>query len=361
MSWTLSLYIARRFFTALIFTVLTVLVLISLVDLIERLRGAEASFTTLISLSLLRAPTLAAKALPFAVLLAAMVTYARLARGSELTVARAAGVSSGRLLAPAIITAVLVGVFSFAAYNPIAAAMADRYDVLSARIEGGVNRLSISADGVWLRQGDQNSQMVIHAKSASATATDLFEVTFFEFTEDEILVRRIDAQEARLTSGAWLLTNVDYWDLTLDESVARVPLEFHQVPTSITPEEVIEGVASPETISFWKLPAFVAALEQSGFSARRHLIHWHVQLAAPLLFAGMMLLGAAFSMRPARFGGLGFMALGAVMTGLGYYFIADLSLAFGFSGAAPVIAAAWGPPVAALFLAMGLLLHLEGG
>lgn len=361
MSWTLSLYIARRFFVALVYTMLCVLLLISLIDLIERLRGADAGFATLLSLSLLRAPTLAAKALPFAVLLAAMISYARLARGSELTVARAAGVSSIRLLAPAAITAILVGFFSFSAYNPIAAAMADRYDVLTARIEGGVNRLAVSPDGVWLRQGDRISQTVIHAKSASETATELFDVTLFEFDENEILVRRIDAEEARLTSGAWLLSDVDYWDLTLDESVARVPLEFHQVRTTITPEEVIEGVASPETISFWKLPAFIEALERSGFSARRHQIHWHAQLSAPLLFAGMMLLGAAFSMRPARFGGLGLMALGAVMTGLGYYFIADLSLAFGFSGAAPVIAAAWAPPVAALFLAVGLLLHLEGG
>lgn len=361
MSWTLSSYIARRYLSALLVSVFVVLLIIVLVDLVERLRGADASFGMLLWLSVLRAPTLAFKALPFAVLLASMITYARLARSSELTVARAAGLSAWRLLAPSMVVAALVGVFAFSAYNPVASAMADRYDVLTARIGGDVNRLSVSPEGIWLRQGGRDSQIVIHADSANATATELFHVTFYEFANGETLVRRIDADSAELTRGAWLLSGVDFWDLTLDETIARVRLPFHQVPTSITPEEVIEGVASPETISFWKLPAFIQSLERSGFSARRHRIHWHAQLASPLLFAAMMLIGAAFSMRPARFGGLGVMALGCVITGLGYYFIADLSLAFGFSGGAPILAAAWAPPVSALFLAVGLLLHLEDG
>ena len=361
MSWTLSRYIAGRFLSALLISLLSVLLIVILVDLIERLRGADATFGMLLWLSVLRAPTLAAKALPFAVLLAAMISYSRLARSSELTVARAAGLSSWRLLAPGVCTAVAMGLIAFSAYNPIAAAMADRYDVLTARIGGDVNRLSVSAEGVWLRQGDRDSQFVIHADSASATATELRDVTFFEFANGENLVRRIDAETAELTQGAWLLRGVDYWDFTLDDAIARVPLNFHQVPTSITPDEVIEGVASPETISFWKLPKFIESLEKSGFSARRHRIYWHAQLTTPLLFAAMMLIGAAFSMRPARFGGLGLMALGCVITGLGYYFISDLSLALGFSGGAPLIAAAWAPPVAALFLAVGLLLHLEDG
>jgi len=361
MTWTISRYIAGRYLGALLASVVAVLLVIVMVDLVERLRGDGGSFASMLWLSVLRAPTLAMKALPFAVLLASMITYSRLARNSELTVARASGMSAWGLLSPAAATAVLVGVFAFSTYNPIAAAMADRYDVLESRIEGGVNRLAVSSEGIWLRQGDKTSQMVIHAKSANATATELLGVTFFEFADGEHLVRRIDAREARLAPGAWLLYDVDYWDLTLGDAVARVPLDFHQVPTAITPDEVIEGVASPETISFWDLPAFIDSLERSGFSARRHRIYWNAQLATPLLFGAMMLLGAAFSMRPARFGGLGLMALGCVITGLGYYFIADLSLALGFSGGAPIVAAAWAPPVAALFLAMGLLLHLEDG
>ena len=75
----------------------------------------------------------------------------------------------------------------------------------------------------------------------------------------------------------------------------------------------------------------------------------------------MVLIGAAFSMRHARFGGLGLMALGAVGAGLVYFFLANVTQAFGSSGAIPAPLAAWIPPVAMTLCALGLLLHLEDG
>jgi lipopolysaccharide export system permease protein len=62
-----------------------------------------------------------------------------------------------------------------------------------------------------------------------------------------------------------------------------------------------------------------------------------------------------------RFGGLGLMALGAVATGLGYFVLANVTSAFGASGAIPAPLAAWAPPMAMSLLAIGLLLHLEDG
>ena len=75
----------------------------------------------------------------------------------------------------------------------------------------------------------------------------------------------------------------------------------------------------------------------------------------------MVLFGAAFSTRHARFGGLGVMALGCVLTGFAYFFLSDVAQALGASGAVPAALAAWGPPAAAVLLATGLLLHLEDG
>ena len=119
--------------------------------------------------------------------------------------------------------------------------------------------------------------------------------------------------------------------------------------------------ASPGTISFWSLPGFIKGLEAAGVSAARHRMHWQAQLALPLLLPAMVLIGAAFSMRHVRFGGLGLMALGAIGTGLAYFFLANVTQAFGGSGAIAAPLAAWIPPVAMTLLALGLLLHLEDG
>ncbi|HKK35493.1 MAG TPA: LptF/LptG family permease, partial [Paracoccaceae bacterium] len=93
----------------------------------------------------------------------------------------------------------------------------------------------------------------------------------------------------------------------------------------------------------------------------RHRMHWQSQTALPALLAAMVLIGAAFSMRHARFGGLGVMALGALGSGLGYFFLANLTQAFGASGMISAPLAAWIPPTAMAMLAVGLLLHLEDG
>ncbi len=49
--------------------------------------------------------------------------------------------------------------------------------------------------------------------------------------------------------------------------------------------------------------------------------------------------------------------------GLGFtlYFIRNFAQILGENGQIPVLLAAWGPPVAAVLLPLGLLLHLEDG
>ena len=84
------------------------------------------------------------------------------------------------------------------------------------------------------------------------------------------------------------------------------------IGTDLTVERIQDSFAAPQTISFWDLPGFIGLLEDSGFASNRHRMHWHSLLASPVVFIAMVLIGAAFSMRHARFGGLGIMALGCV-------------------------------------------------
>ena len=75
----------------------------------------------------------------------------------------------------------------------------------------------------------------------------------------------------------------------------------------------------------------------------------------------MVLIGAAFALRPTRFGQTGVMILLAVLAGFALYFLKDFAELLGGRGQIPLIVAAWTPPVAAILLAVALLLHLEDG
>ena len=86
-----------------------------------------------------------------------------------------------------------------------------------------------------------------------------------------------------------------------------------------------------------------------------------MQLASPVLLAAMVLSAAAFTLRHTRFGKTGIMVMLALGLGFTLYFIRNFAQILGESGQIPVLLAAWGPPVAAILLPLGLLLHLEDG
>ena len=92
-------------------------------------------------------------------------------------------------------------------------------------------------------------------------------------------------------------------------------------------------------------------MEESGFSGQRHRLFLQSELAKPALYAAMVLIGAAFALRPTRFGQTGVMILLAVLAGFALYFLKDFAESLGGSGNIPLLVAAWTPPVAAILLA----------
>jgi len=367
---TLGTYIALKFLGIFAWAFGAVFALVVIVDLVELMRAnsaGRADFLDLVGMALLHAPSITVTAAPFIVLLAAMACYAMLARTSELVAARAAGVSAWRLILPSLIAAVLLGAATFGIYNPLAAAFAERFQALEEQTIGrSTSRLSVTGDGIWLRQGDARGQTVIRARKATPQVDTLNGVTVFRFGPDGDFVNRLSAQRATLEPGLWRLEDVRSWRLPDDElpdadRTQAIKYDTLTLPTDLTRERIVESFAPPQTVSFWALPDFIDLLDESGFSSLRHRLHWHSLLATPAVFAAMVLVGAAFSMRHRRFGGLGGMALGAVLSGFAYFFLSDISGALGASGSVAVLLAAWGPPLAAMLFALGLLLHLEDG
>ena len=84
------------------------------------------------------------------------------------------------------------------------------------------------------------------------------------------------------------------------------------------------------------------------------------RMIASLVMA-LVLIGAGFTMRHTRFGHTGVMVLMALIFGFGIYFIRNFAQILGENGQIPVMVAAWTPPVAAILMSLGILLHLEDG
>lgn len=358
----LSRYIGRQFLLSFGGMLLTVMAIIFLLDTIELLRRAagkpEATFSIVVQMGLFKLPGTAQEAFPFIILFSAMLSFWRLTRSQELVVARAVGVSAWQFLAPVVIVSFLIGVFQITVLNPVGSVLVAQFEKMEDQyLRGRVNSLAIGRSGLWLRQAGGGETVLVHAEQVTPGTLELRRVSIFRFTQGDGFVGRIDASVATLEDGYWLVR--DGWYNRTDGPPEHVT--DRHVPTDFTFQRIEESLASPETLSFWELPGFIGMLEETGFSAIRHRLHYQSLLAQPLLFCAMVLFAAAFSLRRTRRGGTLLMVSGGVVTGFALFLLSDVVLAFGLSETIPVTMAAWSPAGASLLMGIAVLLHLEDG
>ena len=363
MTWSLTLmgYLARRFVLSvvMVFSAFAALALsIDLADLFTRTSERGIPTDIILSMSLLKLPDIALKLMPFAVLLGAIFAFSRMSKSNELVATRAAGISAWQFLTPSLLVAIGLGVLGMTVFSPVAASFLSQYTRLEARyVQGQASQLAVSSTGLWLRQGDVEHQSVIHALRVADQGVHLEEVTVFGYDGLDRFAGRIDAASADLETGRWRLT--DAWISGADGLPQQHPT--YDLPTELTPAQIQESFASPDTISFWDLPRFIANAEGAGFSALRHRLYWYSLLALPLLFSAMVFMAASFSFRFSRLGGVPQLILAAVLAGFGVYFLDTMTEALGRSGILPTPLAAIAPSAAAILLGMTLLFHEEDG
>lgn len=359
--WTMYLYFGRRVLFAVIAAFIISMALAFVIDFVELLRrtgSREVPFGTVLTMGLLRLPSISEKMMPFSMLFGSMWAFLQLSRSNEFVVARASGVSAWQFLAPAVVLALFIGVGAVAVYNPLASAMVSRFEALeSEHVRGRTSLLAVSESGLWLRQADDAGQSVIHALGATNQGVDLRDVIIFLYGNDEEFTGRIDADTATLAVGRWQISNAQ---VTIPGQQRQFH-EMYELPTSLTLERVQESFASPDTLSFWDLPEFIKTAQEAGFSALRYELHWHQLASRPFLMAAMVLIAACFSLRLTRLGGIGQLIVAGVVSGFFLYFFTDVTLALGARGVMPVVLAAWSPAFISAMLGAALIFHQEDG
>lgn len=360
--FVLARYLTIRFIVSMLSVTLALTAFVFILVLAELFqRGAgrpEMTLGVTLTMALFKVPMTMNKLLPFIALFSAIWMFARLSRHQELVAVRASGVSAWQFIAPPIVVAVLAGVISTTAVNPIAAAAAGQFEQLEARyMRGKPSVLAVFPTGVWLRQADDSGQAVIHALRAASSDMTLEDVIIFIYRGQDNFDRRLDAKSARLDGGYWRLTDVY-------ESRPGYPAAHHDtydLPTTLTPDEVKDSFISPDAVNFWDLPRFIETAERAGFSATKHKMYWYSLMALPLALGAMVVIAAAFALRPMRFGGTGQLLAMAAGVGFIFFFISDITQALGLSGLVPPSIAAAAPTLTCILFGATALLYLEDG
>lgn len=359
---TAGRYIARQFvqsFLAFFALMVGIIMLFEFVEMVRRAASVEAMTPAIaLHMTLLKMPELSQQLFHFAVLFSAMATFAMMTRSRELVIIRASGVSVWQFIFPVALVAVIIGIAKIGLLNPVGAAMFSEYRQMEARyFHDRESTLELSGGGIWLRQADPDGASVIFAKEAGPRGSTLHDVTVFIYDQEDHFRSRLDAEDAILNDGYWLLNSVNVTDL----NEATRTEDTYRLTTDLTPERIEESFADPETISFWDLPAFIKTLEETGFSTLRHRLYYNIELAQPLLMAAMVLFAAAFSVRLTQRSGMLRLIVAGTVTGFLLFVATDIVRALGYSSNLPIVLAAWSPTLISLFLSTAMLLHLEDG
>ncbi|MEZ5972438.1 MAG: LPS export ABC transporter permease LptG [Hyphomonadaceae bacterium] len=359
----LGRYVVGRVVTGVMIALIGVLACILLIDLVEQMRTVGArtdlSLVEALRLTLLKTPMLVEQTLPFIVLAGTMGAIIGLNRSSELVAMRAAGVSAWRFLTPSAFVGIVLGIVAVTALNPLGAYLYQQFE--SEKDDALSERLSANGqNGVWIRQGDEDGQVVIHADRVDSSGARLQGATFmfFEVQQDALrFTRRIHAATAELKPGFWQLT-----DLIEATPGGRPVRQAHlAIPTTLDATELINRFVNPATLSFWALPGFIREAREAGFAPTRYELKLQALLAYPLMLATMAGLGAAFSLQLQRLGNLARWGAAGVGIGLFLFFYSQLAGAFAMTQSVPAAVAAWSAPMAGMFIALAMIAFVEDG
>lgn len=379
-------YVFRENLMALLLTLGIIVLAIVLVDVVEQMRtvGSRTPIpvSTAFTLTMMKTPGLIMETLPFAMLVGSILCFSQLSRRSEIPAFRAAGVSAWRFLGPTMVLAASLGVLMVTLIDPLATRLNQEFETARERL---LNPSSAgnpeTPDGVWLSQGDvtagapidgagsvteQNpdGQAIINARRVVGRGRALEDVTFYYFApgrlgaEDRQFTHRIDAKRATLTSGFWQLDGVVENRAGGGEVMRRDKLA---VPTNLRNDTLLQRFASAKTIPFWDLPGFIRDGRAAGMEVDDYVLKFHTLLATPVMMLAMSLIGAVVCLRLARSGGLSQLIGAGALAGFVLFFATRVAAGMSSAGATPPEAAAWCPPLFALFSVLTILAHAEDG
>ncbi|MDX3909109.1 MAG: LPS export ABC transporter permease LptG [Sphingobium sp.] len=296
---------------------------------------------------MLRAPQIIARFLPFSVLLGTLVTLATLNQNSEIIAMKAAGLSAHQILAPLIVVALGIALFSFTFNERIVARASATLDAWQAVEYGPLPRDSGVKTNIWVRDGDDLVTAAIVGGRGNQTL--LRNVEIFNRTNNS-LTTIVHAPRGHFDAknGGWILHGAKSFDVLRGTTQSIGTFRFGR---DIRPDQFTLAKVDADGLSLNSLQAAIHDLKDAGRpTAALEGSLWH-KVSGPLSAVLMPLLGAVAAFGLARSGKLFIRAVIGMSLGFTYFVADNFALAMGNLGAYPPIMAAWAPFL--LFLLVG--------
>ncbi|KGK43064.1 permease [Nitrincola sp. A-D6] len=254
--------------------------------------------------------------IPLGTLVGVMIGLGVLASQSELTVMRAAGVSTGRILLTVFKPVLLMALLGLLLGQFIAPFTEQRAQSVRAVAMAGGG--SYSASGIWHKEG--NTFIFINAVESGEI---IHGVTRYEFTSDLQLQRSSFARRGVFEDGAWTLNDVNETHL-YEAHTQTATLAQERWSSGLTPDLLSIVVVEPVDLSITGLWEYASYLQGQGVSADVYLQAFWAKLLLPVSIAALVLAGISFVFGPLRSVPIGQRIVSGVILGLLFKFTQDL-------------------------------------
>ncbi|MFT4172184.1 MAG: LPS export ABC transporter permease LptG [Rhodocyclaceae bacterium] len=352
----LSRYLRREIVAATLLVLVAFLALFVFFDFLGELDDVGRNGYTLkyalifVTLSI---PSRAYEVMPIAVLIGTLYALTSLARNSELTVMRTAGVSTLRMLGSLMGIGLIFVVTTFALGEFVAPPLervAQKWRLRSANASVPQELRT----GLWVRDG----RLFINVQRAQPDA-GLEGIKIYEFDDQHKLLAINLAAKGEYSPGTgWTLQDVVQTRFNEGStSVARMPRL--QWKSELTPEMISVVMVTPERMAIRSLYNYVHHLEENNQRTGRYEVAYWKKLVYPFAALVMMGLALPFALGNQRSGNVGARVLLGVMLGMLFHLLNSLFSNLGVINAWPPLVSAAAPSLMFLLLAVVMLRGVE--
>jgi lipopolysaccharide export system permease protein len=268
---------------------------------------------------LLNLPEQAWALLPVSALIGSLMGLGSLARGSEITVIRAAGISPARIAVSALMAAGILIVLEVALGEFIAPHLQQ-----AARQNKAFSKLSEvtfgGGGGAWVKDGN----LIISAARQSGER-QFGGMMVFELSPDHHLkaIGHADRASSGANSG-WMLRGYSESRFAAEDHVLARPAGERMLQTPVTAEFLGLAVENPNEMELMSLYRLIRYYQQNSLDARPYIFAFWSRIARTLGIAFAVLLAVPFVLGSLRSAGAGARTMVGLIVGIALFLLQRL-------------------------------------
>lgn len=279
--------------------------------------------------------------LPYAILLATLLTLGALSRHSEITAMKAGGISLYRITFPLVLLAFVLSFLSFLGNEYLVPFTNKKMRYLmNVKVKKEQPESFFKNYKIWIHSDDNR---IFNIQLLDPRNKMLKGFTLYQFDQSFRCIQRMDAREAIWNNGKWQFKKGAVRFFDKDGSIRTNPFEEIEFPLRESWESFQKIERQSRELSYSELRNYIQKIQSSGYDATRYLVDLYSKYSYPLLNLIMVLIGIPFALKTGRSGGVALSIGISVMVGFAYGVIFYVFISVGRLGILPPLLSAWSP------------------